>query len=904
MKNLDTIAEQLFNEIRGRFPSVELGDSEGNITNEPKAARFYDFDFQSNGRKLGKVSVSLDESDGIVVMYSKNFVENEFGSIKTDWYGFLKNLRTFTKKRLLNFEVRDINRSNLTKRDYKFLASNRSGEQTMAESRMYGNAKTSFQKIGGAKLSIKHTGAIEEGGSRTSKIGAIFIENTDGERFKYPYKHLSGARALALHISEGGHPFDDFGKYITGLSEELSNLRKFKTYMGRSSVMAESLAEHMGTVNERMVAVKKEIQNLQKPSYYAEAFEQYVPIEETEVPSEVAENWIDQLTVKQFNEELKDVFPYIYNLVSETTKTKELHFEDIISEQAKDYVEYEVQPGDTLTAIVQSMNDEGIETTVDQIMIDNRSVVDSKGNVNAGTVLRIREPVQIGASPTTPGATRGIDPAQNYSAADLARLTGQPGYSEAIDRAIDSLMGQFADKLDEANSGKRIDRNGDGKNDWEDVKLARMAAAAAANNDDDEEEESKIPLGEFILSYFDRETGQFPKGPTAVLTMVEKEYGERFVRPAQKFIERIDAKVAEVMGYREADNFNLEEAGEELGNLIKTGVSGAYKYIEKTIRDFEVLLQQNPNHPKAQQYRQELDQLKTMLANAQMQMGESLFKKAKILEAKQEIYRIKQLAEAATAADANALTQAVRDFQTAAGLEADGVVGPETKEAHRAAMANSTAAIDNRMDADAAATRDPNSPQAAGDAPAAPAQGQQGDAPAPNAKTAGQGQFERSVQVGGQVYANDADAISALMGKGARTQEEETWLTGKAREYGFYGNQAALPGILDRIRQGAAAQDAADDAAAVDGDPATAQPRAQGAANANYPSMAAAMQNVNYWEPGEQVTIAGQPHVRDVDAQGNKIFRPVNQQGAAAPAAAPLPGSGGPRTRGGRRGTR
>jgi len=941
MKNLDTIAEQLFNEIRGRFPSIELGDAEGNITNEPALARFYDFDFESNGNKLGKVSVSLDEDDGVVVMFSKDFVESEFGSIKTDWYGFLKNLRTFTKKRLLNFEVRDINRSNLTKRDYKFLASNRSGEQTMAESRMYGNAKTSFQKIGGAKLSIKHTGAIEEGGSRTSKIGAIFIENTDGERFKYPYKHLSGARALALHISEGGHPFDDFGKYITGLSEELSNLRKFKTYMGRSSVMAESLAEHMGTVNERMVAVKKEIQNLQKPSYYAEAFEQYVPIEETEVPSEVAENWIDQLTVKQFNEELKDVFPYIYNLVSETTKTKELHFEDIINEQ-QDMI-YNVKRGDTVIAIARAYN-----IAVEDIIEVNG--LDDNGTIRAGdqlTLPGVNPNQQIGASPTTPGATRGIDPAQNYSAADLARLTGQPGYSEAIDRAIDSLMGQFADSLSEAHTneatcgckpsscshcggkhtleevgekcdccgnmikevkaeGKQHDKDGDGDEDSDDYKIAKDIAikkAIARAAEEEPKKESKTPLGEFILSYFDRETGQFPKGPTAVLTMVEKEYGERFVRPAQKFIERIDAKVAEVMGYREADNFNLDEAGQELGNLIKTGVSGAYKYIEKTIKDFEVLLQQNPNHPKAQQYRQELDQLKKMLANAQMQMGESIFKKAKILEAKQEIYRIKQLAEAATAADANALTQAVKDFQTAAGLEADGVVGPQTKEAHKAAMANSTAAIDNKMNADAAATRDPNSPQAPGDA-AAPAQGQQGDAPAPTARTAGQGQFERSVQVGGQVYANDADAISALMGKGARTQEEETWLTGKAREYGFYGNQAALPGILDRIRQGAAAQDAADDAAAVDGDPATAQPRAQGAANANYPSMAAAMQNVNYWEPGEQVTIAGQPHVRDVDAQGNKIFRPVNQQGAAAPAAAPLPGSGGPRTRGGRRGTR
>tara|TARA_B100002019_G_scaffold291846_1_gene313138 strand:- start:1116 stop:3077 length:1962 start_codon:yes stop_codon:yes gene_type:complete len=615
MKNLDTIAEQLFNEIRGRFPSIELGDAEGNITNEPALARFYDFDFQSNGKKLGKVSVSLDENDGVVVMYSKDFVESEFGSIKTDWYGFLKNLRTFTKKRLLNFEVRDINRSNLTKRDYKFLASNRSGEQTMAESKMYGNAKTSFQKIGGAKLSIKHTGAIEEGGSRTSKIGAIFIENTDGEKFKYPYKHLSGARALALHISEGGHPFDEFGKYITGLSEELSNLRKFKTYMGRSSVMAESLAEHMGTVNERMVAVKKEIQNLQKPSYYAEAFEQYVPIEESEVPAEVAENWIDQLTVKQFNEELKDVFPYIYNLVSENTKTQELQFEDIVTEQ--DMV-YSVKRGDTVYAIAKAY---GI--SVEDIIEVNG--LDDNASIRAGdqlTLPGVDDGTEIGSTPGNP-ATRGIPPEQNYSPEDYKRLINQSFYSEAIDQAIDSLMGQFADNIEESHmkgyskyhckdcgcqmhncdpdcdcehdshdeSGDWwVDKDGNGVPDkFEGNAFAHAVRQAKMNGkkkgdkidhpDPDEDdiviEKDKTPLGEFILSYFDRETGQFPKGPTAVLTMVEKQYGEQYVRPAAKFIERIDAKVAEVMGYRD------ETEVDESGILYRAGVK---KYGKKGMK--------------------------------------------------------------------------------------------------------------------------------------------------------------------------------------------------------------------------------------------------------------------------------------------------------------------------------
>ena len=46
MRNLDIIAQELFNKIRGRFPSVTIGNSEGKVTNVPKEARYYDFDFK------------------------------------------------------------------------------------------------------------------------------------------------------------------------------------------------------------------------------------------------------------------------------------------------------------------------------------------------------------------------------------------------------------------------------------------------------------------------------------------------------------------------------------------------------------------------------------------------------------------------------------------------------------------------------------------------------------------------------------------------------------------------------------------------------------------------------------------------------------------------------------------
>ena len=593
MRNLDTVAEQLFNEIRGRYSSVTTGDAEGNLTSAPSLARFYEFDFKSQNTNLGKVSVSLDEKSGVTIMYNKDFTE-EVGDEETkDWFNFLKQMRMFSKKRLLNFEVRDINRTNFTKRDYASMAVNR-GETQMAESKMYGTHKTSFQKFGSAKLSIKHTGNIIEGESRNKKIGSLFIENSQGEKFKYPFKHLSGARAMAIHVSEGGHPYDDFGKHITSLSEELSNLRKFKTYMGRSSVMAESLAEHMGTVNERITTVKKRIQTLQKPTMYKEALEEFVVIEESEVPADVASNWIDQLTIKQFNEDLKDVFPYIYKLVGEATQADELHFDDLIAEadapatslrprarpqvyntpaQAVQAAEEEMsaQPGQVKTRF-----EKGEDYTIHP--------------VQGGFVYKLAPTVDIGASPTTPGATRG---------------TGMNTES-AIDAAFDKMLGQFSDNFSAQVEGEMrwkqtsMDpelaiakfgkenvkikkgglRNGDDMvsvltdDDTDEgnayahaVRKAKMNGAEPGDEidhpDSDEDdiviEKEKTPLGEFILSYYDRQQGVFPKGETAVLTMVEKSYGDKFIKPASQFIERLGQVFEKYQARKMSDFTRIQE---------------------------------------------------------------------------------------------------------------------------------------------------------------------------------------------------------------------------------------------------------------------------------------------------------------------------------------------------------
>ena len=688
MKNLDKISAELFNKIRGRFPSVTIGDEEGNITNVPEVSRFFDFEYKADGKKLGNVSISIDEDKGITVLYSNDIVANESTATRNNWYNFLKELRAFSRKRLLNFNTRDITKSNLNKRDYKFLATNRTGDDNMNESKLYGTSRWSYQDFDGARLAIKHTESVNQElpTGRTQKVGSIFVDNTQGERFKYPFKHIAGARAMARHVAEGGNPHDDFGKHIVSLSEELSKLRKFKNYMGRNSVMAESLSEYMDVIKDRVATVKKTIESLQKKSFYQEAVESFeAPVFE-EVPADVAENWIDELTIRQFNEELKDVFPYIYKLVSENTKARELGPLDL-----EGYSVYEGE-GDTCSCCGNKITKDGCGCDDDCPHCGGKGKVEEAGCKSSHKKKKTKEELALEqgfeammgqfneAQDDCPCCNGGRDkcshgkevcgtcegtgkvakesaPYGEPSQQAQAKMDMEAAYEKGGEEALAKEMGLSPEELDQEindcarenglhpdddrdecigmviddtidnadwdthegigegageysytleyngeqngyakhkliitspegktklvaddftyfdtddeeelqaeleswfkyghgigdeqeESKKDHDNDGDIDSDdylkAKDIAIKKAMAKQGKKNDaadhDDKPLKEKVPLGEFILSFFDKETGEFPKGETAVLTMVEKDYGDKFIEPAKQFIEKI-----------------------------------------------------------------------------------------------------------------------------------------------------------------------------------------------------------------------------------------------------------------------------------------------------------------------------------------------------------------------------
>jgi hypothetical protein len=342
--NLDKIAQELYGKIQTRFSDIKIGDESAEVLSKKEDipnARFFEFEYEEDGESLGTIAITLDADDGIVLQVSGDLVDDNDSTTRHGSYKFIRSFRQFAKDRLLNFDIQNIGKSNLDKRDYTFQAKRKEepvmAQQPVMENKMYGNARMSYQDLGEARLVVKHTQPInlELAAGRTQHIDAIYIENAQGERFRYPYKHLNGARALAEHIKHGGNPYDAIGKHICSLSEELASLRKFKGYVSRQEQVSEAMGSVTDRVLERIDVIKETIHKLQRPAYYESFVESFEEQEEQMIPEEIQNDLIDRLTIRTFNEELKAVFPYIYKFVDESElAVLEVGADDLLAERA------------------------------------------------------------------------------------------------------------------------------------------------------------------------------------------------------------------------------------------------------------------------------------------------------------------------------------------------------------------------------------------------------------------------------------------------------------------------------------------------------------------------------------------------------------------------------------------
>jgi hypothetical protein len=320
MNALEIIAQDLFDKVRSRFTNLQMGDEAGSVTVNPQDARFFDFDFAVEGANLGRVSISINDIGNLKIFYSQGILENSDTLIHHMWYDFLREMRFFAKRRLLRFDTRDITKGNLEKNDFQYLAQNGPKESNMTESQMFGSSKTSHRKLDKTDLIIRHSEAIDpkKPGSRSRKIKNLFIQNEEGERFKFPFIYLPGARAMQRHVANGGTPHDEAGKSIVKTCEDILQLKDFGKKVKYSSLNdnAHAIIEK---ATDKLKKLRHHCECLSKQGYYESWKDSFEPHGDavTELDDATVESYKDTFTVNKFDEALQDVFPLLHSIMQE-----------------------------------------------------------------------------------------------------------------------------------------------------------------------------------------------------------------------------------------------------------------------------------------------------------------------------------------------------------------------------------------------------------------------------------------------------------------------------------------------------------------------------------------------------------------------------------------------------------
>lgn len=560
-KNLDLVADELYSKISS-YPNLIMKDSEGNDVESDQAegARKFNFDYEVDGKNLATVTISLNDDqenqDSFEVLISNDPVEGADEYAKKMFLNFGKEMREFAKSHMLTFNIHVATRSH-KERD--------TGESIMSESKLFGTAKTSYQRIGEATLIIKHHDVInqENPAGRAQRIESIYVENAQGERFKYPFKHLNGARAMAQHVAHGGNPYDGIGQYMVGLSEELNRLRMFKSYVERNEMVSEAMGSINSKVMERIEQVKREIQHLQRPTHYAEFAESFTESEKVEIPEDVMNDWIDRLTIRTFNEELKNVFPYIFKLVSEDDiPVKDLSVEDLVSEDGSEEEDEDKTEESVLPELAE------YEQYLAKLTESEQEGIFAPENEDAIAELNqlLSEPMPLGLDGTNVVQSLeglGFDNdflngLKKMASGDAgAEMDARPFIKEYVQQKDVELGTDVLSQLEfaegpapteppaeepvepPAEEPAEVPAEVTTEVPPEEMPAAPAAAPVAEAMMRDGNKRMFNELKEFIMSMYNEDAGNFPKGVEGVKIACEKKFGERVGPIAAKIVERM-----------------------------------------------------------------------------------------------------------------------------------------------------------------------------------------------------------------------------------------------------------------------------------------------------------------------------------------------------------------------------
>ena len=295
---------------------------------DPSAADMFTFNWVAqSGKNYGTVVILLSSDNGMTVFYGDNLGRGMDAQDKTEWYQFLEQLKSFAVR---NSKIRGgFKLDNISRLKYT-MAGMAAIKEGLFES-YYGNKKISYAgEPTQARLMIKHSRNLEENDARFRYVESLFIETADGERFKLPFKKLSGGRAMVEHVKQGGNPYDIRGQHISQIVEQLNVLSQFRR--ANQKKVFEGVAEELVTeTNTYYVNLQRNLKTLSSTHGYNQYFESWTPADISD--SELVVEDLKNLFVEtRIDPRIEQALPMLARIQQETNTMKEAQiFEDWVN---------------------------------------------------------------------------------------------------------------------------------------------------------------------------------------------------------------------------------------------------------------------------------------------------------------------------------------------------------------------------------------------------------------------------------------------------------------------------------------------------------------------------------------------------------------------------------------------
>ena len=267
----NTSGQQLSDLLVTRGYEPEMLDSRSKASPTAQEAEIFSFDFTSSGgTNYGTVVVMLGDDNDLEVFSGDNVGRGMDSEDKSEWYEFQHQLKNFATRNFMTFGSQNINKLKYSMQGQAALKEGLFESWNGTKNISYNGSPDSV------RLMIKHKRSMGVNEARFRQVESLFVETADGERYKLPFRNLSGGRAMVEHVRQGGKPYDMRGTHIGNMVEEINVLSRFRR-ASKGQVFEGETANLVNETNAYYETMSRTLKGLASGRGYNTYFESWNP---------------------------------------------------------------------------------------------------------------------------------------------------------------------------------------------------------------------------------------------------------------------------------------------------------------------------------------------------------------------------------------------------------------------------------------------------------------------------------------------------------------------------------------------------------------------------------------------------------------------------------------------------